>query len=204
MTSTTAATDLGIRKAGPEDRDAVGATIAAGFFDDPVTVWLLPDVDRRREVIQPMFAIYADAYLRHDEVYLTADGNGTAVWLPPGKRLLTPEQEEAFGAAMADLLGSHLDRALQLEETFAKHHPTEPLWYLNFLSTVPAFQGRGMGSAFLRQTLARADCDGVPAYHEATTPRNRALYERHGYVNQGEFRLPDDGPPLWRMWREPR
>ncbi len=30
----------------------------------------------------------------------------------------------------------------------------------------------------------------MPAYHEATTPRNRALYERHGYVTQGEFTLP--------------
>ena len=41
----------------------------------------------------------------------------------------------------------------------------------------------------------------MPAYHEATTPRNRALYERHGYVTQGEFTLPD-GPTLWRMWRD--
>ena len=50
--------------------------------------------------------------------------------------------------------------------------------------------------------LARADREQMPAYHEATTPRNRALYERHGYVTVGEFRLPD-GPPLWAMWREP-
>ena len=39
---------------------------------------------------------------------------------------------------------------------------------------------------------------------EATTARNRARYERHGYVNQGEFTLPDGGPPLRRMGREPR
>ena len=51
--------------------------------------------------------------------------------------------------------------------------------------------------------LERADREGMPAYHEATTPRNRALYERHGYVNHGEFTLPDDGPTLWRMWRDP-
>jgi arginine/ornithine N-succinyltransferase beta subunit len=52
--------------------------------------------------------------------------------------------------------------------------------------------------------LARADDEGMPAYHEATSPRNRALYERHGYVDQGAFTLPDGGPTLWRMWREPR
>jgi GNAT superfamily N-acetyltransferase len=68
---------------------------------------------------------------------------------------------------------------------------------------VPAFQSRGIGSAFLRAMLARADREGMPAYHEATSPRNRALYERHGYVSQGELTLPDGGPTLWRMWREP-
>jgi GNAT superfamily N-acetyltransferase len=71
-------------------------------------------------------------------------------------------------------------------------------------TTVPAFQGRGIGSAFLQDMLQRADADGLPAYHEATSPRNRALYERHGYVNQGELVLPDGGPTLWRMWRDPR
>jgi hypothetical protein len=29
------------------------------------------------------------------------------------------------------------------------------------------------------------------------------LYERHDFEVTEEFELPD-GPPLWRMWREPR
>ena len=91
-----------------------------------------------------------------------------------------------------------------LAETFALHHPHDPLYYCQFLATAPAFQSHGIGSAFLRDELQRADAEGMPAYHEATTPRNRALYERHGYVNQGELTLPAGGPTLWRMWREPR
>lgn len=110
----------------------------------------------------------------------------------------------AFGEAVHEIAGRDAGRFFQLEETFAEHHPDEPLYYLNFLATVPAFQGRGIGAAFLRAMLDRADGEGMPAYHEATTPRNRALYERHGYVDQGVFHLPDGGPPLWRMWREPR
>ena len=39
--------DTGIRRAGATDRAAVAATVAAGFFDDPVTQWLLPDVEHR-------------------------------------------------------------------------------------------------------------------------------------------------------------
>jgi GNAT superfamily N-acetyltransferase len=161
-------------------------------------------VERRREIIQPMFALYAGAYLPHGETYLTDDGNGVAVWLPPHTQLLTPEQEETFGQALVELAGPDVDRVFQLEETFAQYHPEEPLYYCQFLATVPAFQSRGIGSAFLAEMLRRADSEGMPAYHEATTPRNRALYERHGYVNQGEFTIPHGGPPLWRMWREPR
>ena len=152
-----------------------------------------------------MFELYVEPYLPHGESYLTADGNGAAVWLPPHQQLMTPEQEEAFGEALLELLPADVaGRCFQLAEIFAGHHPEEPLYYCQFLSTVPAFQSRGIGSAFLRDMLGRADQEGMPAYHEATSPRNRALYERHGYVNHGEFTLPDGGPTLWRMWRDPR
>jgi GNAT superfamily N-acetyltransferase len=193
-----------IRKAREADRSAVAATVAAGFFDDPVTCWLLPDIEVRRAIIEPMFALLAGAYLPRGETYLSADGNGVAVWLPPGTELLTETQAEAFGVALEDIAGPALPRLAMLEETFGQHHPETPLYYLQFLATVPAFQGQGIGARFLRSMLERADREGMPAYHEATTPRNRALYERHGYENLGEFRLPDGGPPLWRMWREPR
>ena len=204
MSSPAATINLEIRRASSTDRDAVAATITAGFFDDPVTVWLLPDVERRREIVQPLFALYADAYLPHGETYRTADGSGVAVWLPPGAQLHTAEQEEAFGAAVQHLAGADAGRAFQLAETFARHHPTTAHYYLQFLATEPAHQGRGIGSAFLRQMLERADREGMPAYHEATTPRNRALYEWHGYVAVGQIQLPDDGLAVWPMWREPR
>ena len=43
----------------------------------------------------------------------------------------------------------------------------------------------------------------MPAYLEASTLRSRALCLRHGFEDMDEMRLPDDGPPLWRMWRKP-
>jgi hypothetical protein len=50
--------------------------------------------------------------------------------------------------------------------------------------------------------LERCDRDSAPVYLEATSDRNRALYERHGFRAHGDIRLPD-GPSLWRMWRDP-
>ena len=199
----TSATDLGIRRTDVADTAAVAATVAAAFFDDPVTRWLLPDEHRRQRLIQPMFELYVAPYVRLGETYLTADGNGAAVWLPPSTQLLTVDEEESFGQALDELVGPDVERFIQMAEHFERYHPTQPLYYCQFLATVPAVQGRGIGSTLLRDMLERADREGMPAYHEATSPRNRALYERHGYITQGEFTLPD-GPPLWRMWRDPR
>jgi predicted N-acetyltransferase YhbS len=67
---------------------------------------------------------------------------------------------------------------------------------------VPAAQGRGLGSALRRPVLDRADQAGLPAYLEATSPHNTALYERHGFRPAAPFAV-DDGPALWPMWRDP-
>ena len=81
--------------------------------------------------------------------------------------------------------------------------PEAPHWHLPFLGVSPEHQGHGLGSALMRPILERCDRERIPAYLEASTPRNRALYLRHGFVVLNEMRLPDGGPPLWRMWREP-
>ena len=83
-------------------------------------------------------------------------------------------------------------------------HPTEPHYYLPFLGVEPENQGRGMGSALMHPVLSRCDADRTAAYLESSTPRNRALYERHGFEVMSEFKLGSRGPSLWRMWRGAR
>ena len=71
--------DRTIRRAGADEVDIVARTVAAAFFDDPVTRWLLPDVDQRQRVVEPMFRLYVTPYVRHGETYLAGDGDGAAV-----------------------------------------------------------------------------------------------------------------------------
>lgn len=202
MTTITPTTGLGIRKATSADRTTLATTITAAFFDDPVCRWLFPDDDRRREVLEPMFRVYLDAYLPHGETYLTADGTGAAVWLPPDTQLLTDEGEEAFVAALVAIAGSDVERLFKVNDIFTIYHPTVPHYYLQFLAVAPGLQSRGIGSALLREGLERSDAEGTPVYFESTSPRNRALYERHGFVCQQVFSLPDGGPQLSCMWRD--
>jgi GNAT superfamily N-acetyltransferase len=208
MRTTTAPTTASVsrtdvRQAGTHDREQVVDVLTESFFDDPVTDWIIRDRSRRPAAVPPMFAIYFDLFLPHGQTYLTADGAGVALWLPPGGEMVAPHQLEDFGRRVEDALGPDAPRLIQLGEFFDAHAPSAPHWHLQLLGTRPARQGQGIGSALLDGFLAGADRRGEAAYLEATTLRSRALYERHGFVCQGEITLPD-GPTLWQMWRSPR
>ena len=84
------------------------------------------------------------------------------------------------------------------------NHPDEPHYYLPVVGVDPDWQGRGIGAALMQPVLERCDRERMPAYLEATTPRNRALYERYGFAVTEEFELANVGPPVWRMWRAPK
>lgn len=106
---------------------------------------------------------------------------------------------------MAKVFGRRLPLALRSRLRMDARHPTDQKhWYLAFMGVVPEWQGRGLGSALMAPALAELDRSGATAYLEASTPRSRALYQRHRFEVTGEFDLPAGGPPLWQMWREPQ
>jgi predicted N-acetyltransferase YhbS len=106
--------------------------------------------------------------------------------------------------AMRSVFGRRLPIAFWSRMRMERRHPARPQhFYLAFVGVEPASQGRGLGSRLMFPILSEADAGGTAAYLEASTPRSRALYERHGFEVVEEMRLPFGGPALWRMWREP-
>jgi ribosomal protein S18 acetylase RimI-like enzyme len=129
-----------------------------------------------------------------------ADYAGAALWLPPGVHA----DEAALGKVLeASVAPDELDGVVAAFGQFEVHHPHGPHWYLPLIGVDPARRGHGYGSALLRHALARCDRDGALAYLEATSPRNRALYERHGFAAVGTIRA-GAWPPVWPMVRRPR
>ena len=87
-------------------------------------------------------------------------------------------------------------------EQMGELHPHVDHWYLPLIGVDLVAQGRGLGSALLRHALASCDSDGLAAYLEATNPRNRDLYARHGFNVVGVIQA-GSSPPIWAMLREP-
>lgn len=192
-----------IRPAHDADRQAVSDVLTEAFMDDPVACWLFPASRERGRLQSHFYGHLMDR--RTAEAYLAGRGEGASVWLalaagqapddePPGE----PDVDggSVFGESGARLWT--LGRAL------AQRHPlAEPHLYLACMGVAGGRQGAGLGSAMLRHRLERADADGLAAYLEASSPRSRALYLRHGFEDLGEPVRAADSPPLWPMWRQP-
>ena len=197
-------TTVTVTRAATADVPAVASVLARAFQHDPVFAWSIPDPDRRRARLPGVFTAFAELYLPHEETYLTADGAGAALWAPTGVDPFAGGPGEAFGERIAEILDEEeAQRCFTVGELFGEHHPAQPWMYLQLIGVEPDHQRRGLGSQLLSSVLARCDATGTPAYLEAGTVDNRRLYERHGFDTIDEITLPDDGPPVWLMWREP-
>ena len=192
-----------VRKALPQDLPEIGGALSHAFFDDPLFGWAIPDDDRRQRFTLEFFTLYAKAFLRHDQTYTTAgDVVAAALWAPPGAVPISDQDAEELGQRIDELAGPDAPRFLELTKLFDAHHPHGSYWYLQFMGVAPGWQGQGIGSALIAPVLEWCDREGVRAYLDATSERNKRLYERHGFKAEDPFAAPG-GPPLWPMWREP-
>lgn len=194
-----------VRKAEPENVAGLAETLARAFYDDPLVSWALRHRSRRLEIARRGFDLFLSRiWLRHGETYTVENSAGVCVWEPPGTWKRGIGEQLLLLPAMLRIYGRLLPRVLGTFNAVEKGHPMEPHYYLAFVGVEPASQGQGMGSILMHPVLQRCDTEGIPAYLEASAPRNRDLYERHGFEVTEEIRPGRSGPPIWRMWRDPR
>ena len=195
----------GIRRFSPAEAAHAAAALAAAFQDDPVMGWCFPRPGHRAAALRTGFELFLRrVWLEHDQCFTTDGVAGAACWLPPGHWHLPALRQLSLLPSLLRIGRERAPRFLRIFLLAERRHPRAPHWYLVSLGVEPASQGRGLGSRLMYPILSRCDAERVPAYLEASTPRNRALYERHGFEVTEELRLPAGGPPIWLMWREPR
>ena len=123
---------------------------------------------------------------------------GSALWHPPGAKFDESVLEPTFAAIPEE----RIEVVARFFEEFEKYHP-EDAWYLPFIAVDPAQQRRGIGSFLLKEALKMIDEKGNRAYLEASNETNKALYERHGFIEVGRVQF-GDSPPAFPMIRDAR
>ncbi|OBK22137.1 GNAT family acetyltransferase [Mycobacterium asiaticum] len=196
------------RPARKADVGELARTLGRAFFDDPVTTWIVPDDDVRRAQLHRVFATMTrHHHLAKGGVEVACDGPGigaAALWDPPNgwqeSRWAQLRQMPAF----LRVTGLRSARGRVVQEIMKREHPEEPHWYLAVLGSDPTVRGKGFGQVLMQSRLDRCDAEYCPAYLESSKPENVPYYERFGFRVTGEITIPDGGPTLWPMWRDPR
>lgn len=186
------------------DLDMLSHVIAEAFYDLAPSRWLIPDPDARRDIFPGYFGLYTEHAMASGVVHTTPDRAAVALWIRAGSG--TAAGPADYGTRLAAITGPWVARFQAFDAALDRHHPTGiPHHHLAILAVKPDRQGQGIGTALLRVYHELLDDVGAPAYLEASDLRNSQLYLRHGYVDHGpSIRLPDGGPLMWPMWREPR
>jgi ribosomal protein S18 acetylase RimI-like enzyme len=191
-----------IRTARADEAHAISVLLADAFLISPVGDWLIADLGRRRKVYVDYFRIFVDDALDRGLIHVTDNLTAAAIWYPHAHELPEPAD---YPQRLAAACGPWTPRFAQIDQTFAKHHIHEPHHYLAFAGVSPGYQGGGIGSRLLDHHHARLDEQRMPGYLEASNTRNHRLYLRHSYTDLpgSPFHLPDDGPSIWAMQRQP-
>ncbi|MBN6041871.1 GNAT family N-acetyltransferase [Amycolatopsis sp. 195334CR] len=178
-----------VRPAEPSEFDAVLGPCVTAFADEAVSAWVVPDPVLRRERTLELFSTSLREAVEAGRLVVAFDGAFVAasIWFPWEGPVPEPDGDDRLATVLA---------------ATAARHPREPHVYLSSMAALPDRRGSGAGTALLRYGIQRAG--GLPIYLEASTPRNRQLYLRHGFTDHGPpIPLPDNGPELQPMWRSP-
>jgi hypothetical protein len=86
-------------------------------------------------------------------------------------------------------------RALAASHAMESHYPKgKSYWYLHYVGVRPEHQGKGWGSAAIREGLTRARTEGLPVYLETAKETNVALYRKLGFKLIGKWNVAKGGP----------
>jgi ribosomal protein S18 acetylase RimI-like enzyme len=198
-----------VRALRAEELDTAAAVLTDAFVDEAgLNYWLRQDATKERQRRKFFEAVVRDMLHPKRDIWIAESGGamqGAAIWLGPGLKAFDfPWWRELFYTPLfLSIAGSAgLKRAQELGARLTSCHPAVPHAHLQFLGVSGDAQGKGVGSALLKETLAPLDASGTIGYLEASTERNVSLYARHGFEVTSEFDLP--GLHFWCMTRTPR
>jgi GNAT superfamily N-acetyltransferase len=192
---------VGVRRAVPADFGALAEMLSRAFYDDPVTAWFYADAARRLRHGRRFFEVRLRQLAGHGLIYTNDDLSGAALWAPPGHWREDFRQSLRMLPMLPALL-PNIARTTRAVREIERRHPVAPHYYLSVIGTDPRKQGGGIGSALLAPMLDVCDEAGAAAYLESSKESNLPFYARHGFAVRERIELPEEGPPLWLMWRE--
>ena len=191
--------------------EGVCKVAGSAFQDDPVSVYIYPDENKRKQKLGYGFYMLYKYGMRLGTAYATSNNlEGIVMWLPPDKiytSFWTIMRYGGFHAMRkAGLRIKAIKRSMAVfkyEES--KHKELVPFdhWYLQNIAVNPEEQRKGYGGLLLSAMIKKIDSEGLPIYLETNKEENLSFYQKYGFEILEHVIIPKTDIPLWCMLRKP-
>ena len=164
-----------------------GEVLGSALKDDPVSVYVIPNKEKRYESIKHVFQFTTCIGLRYGEVHATSTNlEGVGVWMP-----FETYKEKSWGNFLCSFkakmwkLGTKAGKLFKpiMEINSKMHLKYAPgkHWYLQSLGVDPEFQRKGYGTLLMNYILEKIDKDPLPVFLETSTVNNVNFYKKLGF-----------------------
>ncbi|MHA1701998.1 MAG: GNAT family N-acetyltransferase [Promethearchaeota archaeon] len=187
---------------------AAGEVLGRALKDDPVSVYDIPDKEKRQAVMKHVFQMTSCLGVKYGETHATsAKFEGVAVWLPYiNKKYKRIINIGCLLKAKVYKMGTQASKRIKpIEEHSTKVHlefAPDDHWYLQTLGVEPAYQGKGYGSLLMGYMLEKIDnTNALPVFLETSTDINVKFYKRFGFEVMREEIVPGTDIRQWYLLR---
>ncbi len=183
--------------------DVIGA-LADGFRGDPVFRWMFGG-DRFDELLSGWLELVVGVAIERGPCLIADDGAGAALWTDLGVALAGPDEFAQVGEFLERAIGDRGTEVLAALGAIGAHKPADPpSHHLVYIAVREGDRGLGLGRELMEPLLSSCDSGGTHAYLHSTNPETQPFYERFGFSALATVAIPDGGPAVAPMWREPR
>ncbi|HJJ30976.1 MAG TPA: GNAT family N-acetyltransferase [Methanocorpusculum sp.] len=183
-------------------------TLARSFVHYPYPGGAVSGDERQEKVLSIMYALELKRVSSFGEIVCdSSECKGTAVWcrmgnLNEGADVLK-QIRALFSCMTIPEMIKTIRRCMSIERERARLHLSDDTVYLYILGVAPECQGKGIGSALVREKLAECDREGCRVYLETNTEHNVGYYGSFGFSLVKKIVEEHGAFTTWYMIREP-
>ncbi len=193
-----------------DDLDAASEIMVQAFVDDPMWAYLVPDEDRRRELLRRFYRSFIRRVIESGEAYgIGRPLQGVAVWVAAlqGDDWAARPSELAYLRMLSDPLLASSSNAIALFsalDRLQRRHAPGPHYYLSSIGVAAEARGQGFASRLIRYLLAKADALSLPVYTETVKASNVDIYKHYGFAIVQRLDVQNGPLTIWALLRSPR
>lgn len=167
-----------------QDIIKAGEVLGRALKDDPVSVYVMPNKEKRHKSIKHVFQFITCIGLRYGEVHTTSPNlEGVGVWI-----FFNSYNEHGLGNSLCSFkakmwkLGAEAGKLfkpiMELNEKMHIKYASGKHWYLQSLGVDPEYQGKRYCSLLMNYILHKIDKITLPVFLETSTVNNVNFYKK--------------------------